>query len=338
MKAAVVKEKNAVEPIDAPKPELRPGFVRVRVRQCGICGSDLHIYRGHWRGGRLGHELCGVVEDVADDVTGIAAGTRVCAECFGHCGMCRFCRSGDYNHCEAISWYGWQEQGAMAEWSCFPADAVFPVPETMSDPQVVMVEPLAVAFHAVGRARVGSGDAVGVVGAGTIGLLCIAAAKAAGAGRIVAIARHAHQAEAARRMGADEVALLGTDKPADLLGPDSPVDAAIDTVAVGTSFSTALAAVRPRGRMVLVGGVTRPVMAALAPLVNGEVELTGSQCYAVTDGRPDFESAIELIASGRVDAGSLVTHELPLDDVAEAFRTADDKGSGAVKVVVQMPE
>ena len=95
MKAAVVREKGVVELVDAPEPVLRPGFVRVRVRQCGICGSDLHIYRGHWRGGKLGHEVCGVIEQVADDVTGIAPGTRVCAECFGHCGACRFCRSGE---------------------------------------------------------------------------------------------------------------------------------------------------------------------------------------------------------------------------------------------------
>jgi threonine dehydrogenase-like Zn-dependent dehydrogenase len=338
MKAAIVTDKRVVALTDAPVPELRPGFVRVRVRQCGICGSDLHIFRGHWRGGKLGHEVCGVVEEVAEGVTGIAPGTRICAECFGHCDACRFCRSGDYNRCESISWYGWQEHGALAEWACFPAGAVFAVPESLSDSEVAMVEPMAVAFRAVHRAGVGPGCSMGIVGAGTIGLLCVGAAKAAGAERIVAVARHAHQAEAARRMGADEVALLGADNPADVLGPEHTVDVAIDTVAAGTSFSTALAAVRAGGRMALVGGVTRPVMAALAPLVEREVELTGSQCYAMTDGRPDFQWAIDLIASGRVDAGSLVTHVVPLDDVAEAFRLADDKASGAIKVVVRVSD
>jgi len=338
MRAARVTEKRTVELVEVPEPEPGPGFVLVRVRQCGICGSDLHLYRGHWRGGKPGHEICGVVERLGQGVSGLAEGARVCAECFGHCGECRFCRSGDYNQCESISWRGWQEHGALTERVTYPTRALYAVPDSMSDSEVVMVEPLAVAFRAVSRAGVGPGCSVGVVGAGTIGLLCVAAAKAAGAERTVAVARHPHQAEAALRMGADRVALIGADNPADVLGPEHPVDAAIDTVAAGTSFSTALAAVRPRGRMVLVGGVTRPIMAALAPLVDGEIELTGSQCYATTRGRPDFEWAIDLIASGQVDAGRLVTHVLPLADVAEAFRIADDKGTGSIKVAVRMAD
>ncbi|NLW49794.1 MAG: alcohol dehydrogenase catalytic domain-containing protein [Candidatus Brocadiaceae bacterium] len=338
MKIALVPDKQAVRLIDAPVPRPPAGCVRVRVRACGICGSDLHIFRGHWRNGKLGHEVCGVVDQVADDVTDLAPGTRVCAECFGHCGQCVFCRSGRYNHCPSISWYGWQEHGAMAEYTCFPARSVFAVPDALSDAEAVMVEPLAVAFHAVRRAHLEPGSAVGIVGAGTIGLLCAATARTQGAGRVVVVARHAHQAEAARRLGADDVALIGRDNPAEVLGPDRMVDAAIDTVAAGTSFSTALAAVRSCGRMVLVGGVTRPIMAALAPLVDREIELTGSQCYAVTDGKPDFQWAIELIASGRVDAGGLVTHTFPLADVEEAFHTAADKTTGATKVVVQMAD
>jgi threonine dehydrogenase-like Zn-dependent dehydrogenase len=142
-------------------------------------------------------------------------------------------------------------------------------------------------------------------------------------------------------MGADLVVQAGKAKPADVLaeaGLEQQVDACIDTVAVGTSFSTCLSLVRKQGRAVIVAGVTRPLLAALRPIVGREMMVTGSECYATTEGKPDFAWAIELIDSGTVDVEPLVTHVLPFDQVDEALRIADDKGCGCVKVAVRIAD
>lgn len=341
MRVARIVEKGKVELAEAPEPQPGPGQVLIQMLECGICGSDLHAYRGEWAlDSKVGHEICGVVDAVGEGVEGLTEGTRVCAECFGHCGECRFCRSGDYNLCESISYAGWQDHGHMADKTLLPASALYPVPEELSDVEAMMVEPLAVAFRAVVRAGQVEGRTVAVLGAGTIGLLCAAVAKARGAAHVVVTAKHPQQAAMARKLGADTVVLLGKQKIEDVLekaGLAEGLDAAIDSVGVGTSFSTALSLVGRQGHVVLVAGITRPLLCALGPVVNREIMVTGSACYAVTEGRPDFEWAIELIRSGAVAASALVTHTFPLHRIDQAFRTANDKGTDSIKVSVRIP-
>jgi len=354
MRAAKVMQKGKVELINVPDPVPGPGDVLLRIRQCGICGSDLHVYRGEWSAeSKIGHEICGVVEQAGPGVSGFPAGTRVCAECFAHCGKCRYCRQGDYNLCESVSFLPGHEHSGLAEKAVLPAHTLFKVPDSLSDAQVMMVEPTAVAFRAVSRAIRSPGVAgpssaspapgmsLAIIGAGTIGLLCTAVGKAAGASPVAVAAKHPHQAAMAARVGADYVIRMAERSVAEAMAEATDgrgFDAVVDTVARGTSFSTALGAVRSRGRVVLVGGVTRPMLVNLSPLEGRELEVTGSQCYALTNGKPDFESAIELIESGRVDAGSLVTHTLPLESVDEAFRIANDKSSSSIKVAVRLSD
>lgn len=342
MRAAKVAEKGRIEIVNVSEPEAGPGQVVIRMLQCGICGSDLHAYRGEWStDSKIGHEICGIIEQVGPDVEDLHEGDRVCAECFGHCGECEFCRAGDYNLCTNTSWTGWQDHGALAERTIYPATSCFVVPDAMSDTQAMVVEPLAVSFRAVARCGSVDGATVAVIGAGTIGLLCIAAAKARGAKHILTIAKHDQQVEFARLMGADLVAQAGKTTPTDALEEANiggRVDACIDTVAVGTSFSTCLGLVRKQGRAVMVAGVTRPLLSALGPIVSREMFVTGSQCYAMTGGKPDFQWAIGLISRGVIDVERLVTHMLPFEQVDEAFRIANDKGCGSVKVAVRIAD
>ena len=336
MRAARIVEKGRVELADVPEPEPGPGEALLRVLQCGICGSDLHVYRGEWKvGSKIGHELCAVVERTGEGVSRPRPGARVCAECFSHCGRCRFCRRGDYNLCEHVSWLPEPHYSGMAQKAVMPAQTLYEAPASFSDADVMMVEPAAVALRAVTRTALVEGEHIGIVGAGTIGLLCVAAARAVGAGRIVAVARHAHQAAAARELGADDTVTLGKRDPAEVM---AGLDCAIDTVALGTSFSTALKALRNGGRLVVAAGVTKPVLAALGPLVDGERLITGSQCYAATNGKPDFVRAMELIEGGAVPSERLVTHTLPLDRADEAFAIANDKSTGSIKVAVRMAD
>lgn len=339
MRAAKVTAKARVELVDVPDPVPGPAEVLVRIRQCGICGSDLHVYRGEWSiETKVGHEICGVVERRGEGATRLAEGTRVCAECFSHCGKCRSCVAGDYNLCESILFLPGLEHSGLAEKAVLPAHALFRVPESFSDAEAMMLEPLAVAFRAVSRAGVGPEARVGIIGAGTIGLLCAAAARAAGASRIVIAARHAHQAALATKLGADDAVLVGQKDYTQAMRESGGLDAVIDAAASGTSFSAALSVARNHGRVVLVGGITRPMLVSLSPLQKRELKVTGSECYGLTKGKPDFAHAIELIQSGRVNAGRLVTHTVPFENVDEAFRTASDKSTGSIKVAVRMAD
>ncbi|MFW6457163.1 MAG: zinc-dependent alcohol dehydrogenase, partial [Planctomycetota bacterium] len=254
-----------------------------------------------------------------------------------HCGECAPCQSGHYNRCENIEWHPSHPEGALSEAFCYRAEALFPVPQALTDDQVALVEPTAVAVHALDRAEIATADNIVIIGAGTIGLSAVAIANARDINHVISIAKYAHQADMAAEMGATDVIQHGEADPREvvpeLLGRQG-ADASVDTVAVGTSFSTGIALTRPGGTMVEVGGVTRPLLAALDPLVRREINVRGSSCYAASQGETDFNRAIQLIADGAITPEKLVTHVFALEEVQKAFETADDKESGAIKVVV----
>jgi 2-desacetyl-2-hydroxyethyl bacteriochlorophyllide A dehydrogenase len=339
MRAARITAKETVELVDLEAVEPGQGEALLRVVECGICGSDLHAYHGRWEGDRPGHEFCAVVEAVGPGVQALRPGARVTGECFAHCGRCAACRRGEYNHCESIAWSPGRPAGALAERVVYPVGSLLAVPDALSDRQAALVEPLAVAFRAVARGGVGEGTTVAVIGAGTIGLLCAAVARARGASRVISIAKYPHQARKASEVGATDVHTVSQGDPRQAVRAATGGRGAgvvVDSVAAGTSFGTALSLAASHGCVVEVGGATKPLLSALNPLVDNELRVVGSICYAVTDGRRDFEWAMDLIASGRAPVESVVTHTFPLDQAAEAFRTAADKKTGAIKVVVTM--
>jgi L-iditol 2-dehydrogenase len=338
MRAALLADKSEVQLAEVPRPTPGPGQVLVRVEACGICGTDLHAFRQGWTDYALGHEASCRVVEAGPDADSPESGRRVAVECFSRCGQCMHCTDGRYNLCTDIQFMGGEPPGALAEYVAVPDYAVHPVPDDFTHEATVMVEPLAVALRAVRRGGAAGGLAVGIIGAGTIGLLCTAVAAAEGA-HVAVLAKHDHQVAAARSAGAAHVVQLGQAKPSEALPDGGPgLDVVIDTVAQGTSLNTAIDVCRNGGRVVLVGEVTRPMLAALSSLVHGEKTLTGSFCYAEEDGVHDFERAMTLISAGTVDVDALVSHRFPLADLEAAFATAADKSGGAVKVVVTMPE
>ncbi|MCY3774503.1 MAG: alcohol dehydrogenase catalytic domain-containing protein [Candidatus Aminicenantes bacterium] len=315
-----------------------PGYVTIDTRQTGICGSDLHVYRGHWpqpKSLALGHETSGVVVELGEGVTGFEPGDRVAIECFSHCGRCRFCRSGHYNHCRERQWVSQDTHGGFAEFTTAHASALFRLPANLSFEEGALVEPLAVGCRAVGQAGATWRDRVAILGGGTIGQFCLAAAKAANVRETWITVKYPHQARMARSLGADHVFVLGESDLEDWVsgldqGPRA--DAVIETVGGGGNFDLALRIVRPRGTVVLVAGYPEPVKVDLGRVLESEAVVTGSHCYASTGLDTDFGAAIDLMASGRVDATRLVTHRFPLEAVEEAFRVAANKSSGSIKV------
>ena len=315
-----------------------PGYAVVAVKQSGICGSDLHSYYGHWNQSHTfahGHETCGVVTEVGAGVTQVQPGDRVVIECFAHCGDCLYCRTGQYTHCQNRRGVSHEQHGGFAEYTTAHVSGLFKIPDSMSDEEGALVEPLAVGVRALAQAGATSRDRVAVIGGGTIGLLCMAVAKANGVKETLITVKYPQQAEAARALGADHVVDITRQDLKEVVKEFTGglgMDVVIETVGGAKDFEDALGVTRRRGTVVLVAGYHKPLTVDLSRIVWSEVLVTGSNCYGYSGMHTDFQVAIDLIASGKVDVTKIVTHRFPLAQITEAFTVAADKELGAVKV------
>jgi threonine dehydrogenase-like Zn-dependent dehydrogenase len=215
----------------------------------------------------------------------------------------------------------------------------YPLPDGMSWEDGALVEPLAVSVHGVRRGHMQGGETVAVLGTGNIGLTAIAAARALGAGRIFATARHAQHVEMAKALGADEVVSCDGAELQEVLEAATEgrgADLTIETVGghTGATLEQAIDVTRMQGRIVVLGGFRRPItMDWLAPLLK-EQSVIFSSCYSIMHGQHDYELAIDILASGRAHLQHIVTHKYPLEQIGEGFATAYDKKTGSIKVQI----
>jgi hypothetical protein len=342
---------------DLADPTARPDEVVIRVRVCGICGSDLHFVETDADGYMLypgmvgapvvtGHEFSGVVEAVGSDVADFAVGEPVCAEEIGWCGSCLACRAGRPNNCTRIEELGFTFNGAHAEyvvtrarycWSLQPL-----VDAGVSEERVfqlgALVEPTGVAYVAlfVSAGAFMPGSSVGVVGAGPIGLASIALARAAGAGRISAFEVSEGRRQLAMAMGADEVLdprQLGDDGLATVVrertrgrGVDVWVEA---SGAAGVSEQMA-ASLAPAGKLVLIGRGPHHVDLDPEHLIVRGASIHGSIGHS---GSGAFGHVIDLMAAGRLDMARLVSETVDLDGAAGLLDGTPRREAGKTLVV-----
>lgn len=310
----------SIEEVPAPRPGENELLVRSTV--VGICGSDTHAASGHHPfidlPYRPGHEVVGVVAATGEGAEDFAPGTRVIVEPNLYCGTCAQCRSGRYNICRQLKVFGCQTPGGMADLFTIPADRVHRVPEAMSDLQAALVEPLATPVHAVAKAGDLTGRTVAVLGAGPIGLLVIAAARHAGAARIVATDLLDTKRERALRLGADgalpaDAADLAAEAQAVL---DGPADVVFDCVAREQSMAQAIDLVAKGGRIIVVGvGASGLTPIRLDLVQDREIRIEGTLMYTADD----YRTALDLIGSGVVDTDAIITATYPLEDAGKAF-------------------
>jgi 2-desacetyl-2-hydroxyethyl bacteriochlorophyllide A dehydrogenase len=339
MQGAVSRGPDQIGIESLPVPQPGAGEARVRIEACGICGSDLALLRvgGLPRGTSPGHEMMGVVESLGEGASGAGVGQRVAVEPFRTCGACAYCRAGRGNLCREGRLLGVHAPGGLAEFVTAPAHRLFPVATGLPSPVAALAEPLAVSVHGLRRVAFEPGQRVLVLGAGSVGLLTVLAARAMGAGEVIATARHPHQAERAEALGADRVLGESEADPVALaaLGQEREIDVVVETVGgTANTLNDAGAAVRPGGAVSVLGLFMEPVSLDAVPLMMKEVTLGFSYCYEHGDGGADFADALAILDRERDAAATLVTHELPLAEVADAFRLAADRRSGAIKVTL----
>lgn len=338
MKSIVIHSAKDLRVEDAIVEEPGPGQVLIRMAAGGICGSDLHYYN-HGGFGTvrlkepmvLGHEVSGYVVKLGEGVDGLSVGQLVAVSPSRPCGDCRYCREAMYNHCLNMRFYGSAMpfphiQGAFREmlvaeaWQCAPADGLTPG-------EAAMAEPLAVCLHAINRAGPLLGKSVLVTGCGPIGILCILAARRAGADMIVATDLSDFTLDMARTAGADQVITAGPDALTAFEADKGTFDVLFECSGSVHALRGAIPALRPGGQIIqlgLGGDMELPVQAMTAK----ELSLKGSFRF-----HGEFFTGVSLMRKGLIDVKPFITHTFALGDAIEAFETAGDR-SKAVKAQI----
>ena len=342
MRAACLLPEGGIELRDRRAPSPGPGQVLVAPQLVGICGSDLHYYKdgriGTWRVRRphvLGHEFAGIVTELGEGVEGARVGDRIAVEPIVPCSGCDACRRGVYNLCPDMRFTGSPHtDGALQDLVAVPARGAHSLPEGMDFDLGALVEPTSIAVHSVRRGQVRPGETVLVIGAGPIGLLILAVARAYGATAVHSTDIDDERLALASDLGASTTVNVGGMGPQEILERTEPLGADVVFEAVGSpgTLETALHLVRPGGRVVAVG-VNIKERIPFNLLLAQSKEATVIPIYL---GRDAFPEAISLLASGRIDGSKLISHRFPLEGAADAMDTALNGASGAVKVMIEV--
>jgi L-iditol 2-dehydrogenase len=342
VKALVLKEYRRFAIEDIPVPALEPHEVLVRVRACGICGSDVHGMDGS--SGRrippivMGHEAAGIIDEIGGAVTGWKKGDRVTFDSTVSCGECWHCRRGEINLCDhrrvlGVSCGEYRRHGAFAEYVAVPQHILYRLPDNLSFEQAAMVEAVSVAVHAVERTPLSLNAAVAVVGTGMIGLLVVQVLRARGCGQIIAIDLDQGKLKLARQFGATHA--LPADEPG---WPDKiraltggrGVDAAFEVVGLPATVKTAIESVRKGGSITLVGNLKPQVELPLQAVVTRELTLIGTCASA-----GEYPACLELIASGKVNVTDFISATPPLEEGAQWFERLYAGEKGLMKVLLK---
>lgn len=327
---------------DVSEPSPGPGQVKVKVSLAGICGTDLKEYEagpGMIAVDKvpltLGHEFAGRVVEVGKGVTNFKVGARVTGVGYWFCGECFFCKRAMYNICLKAGFTGLTVDGCMAEYVVIPSYSVYKLPDSVSDELGALVEPLAVAIHAVRQGNVRPGDTVAIVGSGTIGLCVLLAAKAAGASEVYVVDKIKRRGEIALAMGA--TAFINPDdgdpvKQVANLTEGLGVDISFECVGHPDTPQLSVDLARKGGTTVIVGVFDKPSSFHFHSVMFNQKTIVGSPIYV-----HEAKTAIALLADKRIDPSRLITSKVPLKDaVAKGFEELVNRKEENIKVLLQI--
>lgn len=344
MKALVLTHVNQFEIRDCPDPLTGDRDVLIRVKACGICGSDVHGMDGS-TGRRqppiiMGHEAAGVIAETGSGVTGWKTGDRVTFDSTVYCGRCYFCRQGRINLCDnrrvlGVSCDEYRRDGAFAEFIAVPEHILYRLPAGVSFEQGAMTEALSIAVHAVHRAAAAPGEVAVVVGAGMIGLLVIQVLAASACRKVIAVDVDPARLRLAEELGAD---VLLNPETSDVLQPclqateGRGADIAFDVVGVASAVQTAAAVLRKGGRLTLVGNISPHAEMPLQALVTREISVNGS-CASCGD----YPVCLDMIAGHTVNVNTLISAVAPLEEGPSWFKRLAGREPGLMKVILNPP-
>ncbi len=327
---------------DTPQPQPGDDEVLVRVKACGICGSDVHGYTGS-TGRRIppiimGHEAAGVVEAVGRNARHIAEGDRVTFDSTVYCNQCPACRQGRMNLCLdrkvlGVSTPSFRRDGAMAEYVVVPWWIIHRLPDAVSFDEAALIEPAAVSLHAARITPIEVNDVVAVVGAGQIGLFAMQAARVKGAGTIVALDLREERLALARQLGADVTINSSTANVAAEMQRAvgrSNADSVLEAVGMEGTVRLGMDLTKLGGNLTLIGNVTPRIQVNLQDIVSRELTIRGSCAIA-----GEYRACLDLMAAGRIRATPLISRIVPLSEGPAAFDALHRGEPGLMKIVLR---
>lgn len=341
MKSLVLEKYNEFVIRNTEIPELKPGWVMIKVKACGICGSDVHGMDGS-TGRRqppviMGHEASGVISEITPEIKNWKVGDRVTFDSTISCGVCFYCQRGDINLCDnrrvlGVSCDEYRQNGAFAELVAVPAHILYAIPDNISFEQAAMIEAVSIAVHAAAISPVQPNDTAVVIGCGMIGLLCIQALKAAGCGKVIAIDQVEEKLKLAANLGAD---LTYNSSDPELITKivnetsQRGADLVLEAVGIEPTVNLAVDCVRKGGTVTLIGNLSPEVKFPLQKVVTRQIKMQGSCASA-----GEYPLCLELIASGKIKVDDLISQVAPLEDGNEWFQRLYNKEAGLMKVIL----
>lgn len=326
-----------LEEVPDPKPSADEALIRVNAT--GICGTDIHIFRGEWRTSTpiiLGHEFSGIIVEVGRDVRGLSVGDPVVVEPNITCGSCYFCRMSERNYfCENLEAIGVTINGAFAEYVKARESNIYRIPRDFNLDEAALIEPLACCVRGIDQAGIRVGDTVAIVGAGPVGLILLQLAKQAGATMIIQTDREDARLKLASRLGADHVVNIEDEDPVETireLTGGYGVDVAIEAVGSPEAITQAMEATRRGGRLLIFGVSPQEAVWKVKPFELYDKELTIMTSYRSPF---TFQRAVKIAVSRRVRLKPLISHIFKLKEIHRAFEVAEKRLEGAIKVLVK---
>lgn len=332
MKALVLKAKHNVQVGELPVPEMNENTVKISVRYCGLCGTDLHKYEGK-SGTRplvfpvaLGHEISGVVEEVGIKVKDFKPGDRVTADPNWSCGYCKYCRQGLVHLCE-------NSRGVikgMADYVCPPQENVYHIPDSLSMLDAALTEPLSCCLHGMDLLKVKLGETVAVIGMGAIGTIFLQLCRKASARRIVVVETAEEKRDLAMRLGATDFINPLNENPAEVLAERGiTVSKVMECVGLPSAVNTALEVAGKGARVVLfgMGDPERPVPINTYDAIVKELDIQSSFLNPYATQR-----AIDLLAAGAIDTEAVISKIMTAEEIPEELRERNWTRKGKVIV------
>ncbi|MDD3244495.1 MAG: alcohol dehydrogenase catalytic domain-containing protein [Eubacteriales bacterium] len=337
----VMTAPGVIEFREIPTPEVKAGEVLVKIMRIGVCGSDIHVYHGKHPFTKYpvtqGHEVSGEIAALGEGVTGLRVGQKVTIEPQVVCGKCYPCRHGKYNLCEELKVMGFQTTGTASTYFCVDQSKITPLPDEMTFDQGAMIEPLAVAVHAVKQAGDVKGLKIAVLGAGPIGNLVAQTAKGMGAAEVMITDVSDLRLELAKECGVDHcVNTRNTDFGEAMVaafGPDK-ADVIYDCAGNNITMGQAIACARKGSTIILVAVFADMATVDLAVLNDHELDLKSTMMYR----HEDYVDAIALVNDGKVQLNTLMSKHFAFADYLKAYQYIDAHRETTMKVLIDVQD
>lgn len=335
---AVMTEPGNIIFHDIPIPEVKENQIKIKMKCIGVCGSDIHVNHGKHPYTSYpvvqGHEVSAVVEETGKDVTNVKVGDVVTIQPQVVCGKCYPCTHGMYNDCEKLKVMGFQTTGMASEYFVVDAKKALKLPDGMSFEHGAMIEPLAVAVHAVRRYGDVEGKKVLVLGGGPIGNFVAQTAKAMGATKVLLSELSTYRLDTAKKCGINTVNPNEKDLKetiSECFGADG-ADVIFECIGINTTMKQAIEYARKGSDIIVVGVFADLGMINMGFIQDHELRLIGTAMYR----EEDYKKAIELVNEGLIEFDALITHRVKFKDYAKAYKIIDEQKDKAMKVIIEM--